>query len=248
MTVIRYLARNDIDRIAYRRCEGEGPGVVWVGGFRSDMDGTKASALAQWAKRHNRFNLRFDYYGHGASSGEFAHGTISRWRDDALAVFDGLSEGRQILVGSSMGGWIATLMARARPERIAALVLLAPAPDFTDVLMWDKLPEDARREVIETGQWMYRGDGDSYPITRGLIESGRENTVLGTRIAAPYPVRILQGMTDCDVPWQHAMKLVDVFDGDVRITLLKGGDHRLSKPGDLKLLEQTLDVLMEVCE
>jgi pimeloyl-ACP methyl ester carboxylesterase len=245
MTDLRFLERDGGERIAYRKCEGGSPGIVWVGGFRSDMEGTKAQMVAEWAARKGLASLRFDYFGHGASSGDFERGTISRWRDDALAAFDNLSVGPQIVVGSSMGGWISTLLARARPERIAALVLLAPASDFTETLMWAIMPEEVRREIVEKGRWLYRSEDDSYPITSDLIESGRENLVLGETLDVAYPVRIIQGMADRDMPWRHALKLVDCLKGDVRLTLIKCGEHRLSAPSDLKLIEQTLETLRE---
>jgi pimeloyl-ACP methyl ester carboxylesterase len=244
MTDLRFLDRGGGDRLAYRRTAGGAPGVFWTGGFRSDMEGTKASLVAGWAERQGRASLRFDYFGHGSSTGDFAAGTITRWRDDALAAFDALTEGPQILVGSSMGGWIALLLARARRERVAGLLLLAPAPDFTETLMWKPMSEDARREILEKGEWLYKAGDDSYPITRALIDSGRENLVLGETLRFAFPVRILQGMADRDVPWRHALELTECIEGDVRLTLLKNSEHRLSSPGDLKLLERTLDALV----
>jgi pimeloyl-ACP methyl ester carboxylesterase len=246
MTDLAFLESGGV-RLAYRRREGKGPCVVWLGGFRSDMDGTKAAFLDGWAARRGRAYLRFDYSGHGSSGGDFLDGTISRWFADALAVFDALSEGPVIPVGSSMGGWIALLLARARPERIAGLVLVAPAPDFTEDLMWAGMPEEVRRAILENGRWQrpsaYGGEG--YPITRALIEDGRKNLLLRSKHAFPFPVRILQGMQDADVPWRHALRLCDAIEGDVRVTLVKNGDHRLSTPSDLKLLENTLDALIE---
>jgi len=242
------LDRDGGERLAYRKRLGAGPGVLWLGGFRSDMDGLKAQSLDAWAGRTGRACLRFDYFGHGKSSGDFVKGTISRWRDDALAVVDKLTEGPQILVGSSMGGWIAMLVARARPDRVAGLVLIAPAVDFTEVLMWQRMPTDVQRAILETGVWLretaYEGEA-AHPITRALIEDGRSNLVLGETAAVSCPVRILQGMADPDVPWTHAMKLVDAIAGDVTITLVKNGDHRMSAPSGIKLLERTLDGLVE---
>jgi pimeloyl-ACP methyl ester carboxylesterase len=249
MDDLRYIDRGDGEKLAYRKIDGRNPGVVWVGGFRSDMNGTKAAAVADWATRMGRAGLRFDYYGHGASSGDFAHGTITRWRDDALVAFDALTKGPQIVVGSSMGGWIATLLAQARADRIAALVLLAPAPDFTEALIWDLLSDAAKDEILETGQWLYTAGNDGYPITRALIESGRRHLVLDKPMRVHYPVRILQGMADREVPWRHALKLVDILEGDdIRLTYIKNGEHRLSSPQELKLLEQTLAALdQEIC-
>lgn len=252
MTEVCFWACADGERIAYRRtkekCAGTAqsgrPGVVWVGGFRSDMEGTKAQFVSDWAARHGLDMLRYDYFGHGRSSGDFLEGTISRWRDDTLTVFDHLSEGKQIVLGSSMGGWMSNLLMRARPERIAGVIWLAPAPDFTEDLMWDEMSEDARRAVMETGQWVFTEDGDSFPITRALIESGRENLVLDTPLSVDYPIRILHGLKDMSVPWMRSLKLLEGIEGDIRLTYLKNSDHRLSSPEDLKLLEQTLDAML----
>jgi len=246
MAELSYLDRCG-ERLAHRRQNGAGPGIVWLGGFRSDMEGIKAQAVDAWAARNGRACLRFDYFGHGASSGAFTDGTISRWRDDALTILDAQTKGPQILVGSSMGGWISVLVARARPERVAGLLLIAPAADFTEELMWKEMPEEARRELLELGVWTYQSEvaGESFPITRALIEDGRSNLVLGETIVVAYPVRILQGMADLDVPWTHTMKLVGAIKGDVTITLVKSGDHRLSTSANLALLERTLDGLVK---
>ena len=240
------LLREDGQTIAYLRAHGKQPQTLWLGGFKSDMGGTKAEALNAWAVRNGRAFLRFDYYGHGGSSGDFKNGTVSRWRDDALAVLDRLCEGPQILVGSSMGAWIALLTARLRPQKIAGLLLIAPAADFTEALIWARMNPDIRREIMEKGEWSRPSayqDG-TYPITRGLIEDGRKNLVLNGPIAISCPVRILQGMMDPDVPWQHAMKLVEHLSGNPTITLIKEGDHRLSTPADLARIEQALDGLL----
>jgi pimeloyl-ACP methyl ester carboxylesterase len=238
------------ETIAYEQRAGKAPGIMWLGGFKSDMTGTKATALDTMAAHHGRAFLRFDYFGHGQSSGDFRKGTITRWRDDALEVFDRLTQGPQILVGSSMGGWISLLLARSRPERIAGMLLIAPAPDFTEALMWPGLPEDAKRQIMERGEWSWPSEYDQepYPITRALIEDGRNNLILRDRLKLPFPVRVLQGMQDPDVPWNHALKLVDVIDGDVRLTLIKNGDHRLSTPRDLTLIEETLAGLIAEME
>jgi pimeloyl-ACP methyl ester carboxylesterase len=241
-----FLALVNGDRIAYHLAEGRGPGILWLGGFHSDMHGTKAEAVADWAARRGRASLRFDYFGHGQSSGDFRDGTISRWRDNALAVLDRLANGPQILVASSMGGWIAMLLARLRPERIAGLLLLAPAADFTEVLMWQHMPEEVRRQVVEQGSWLHQPENDEpYPITRALIEDGRNNLVLNSTLEPAYPVRILHGMADTDVPWQHGLKLAETIKGDVSFTLVQQATHRLSRPSDLKLIERTLDGLAE---
>jgi pimeloyl-ACP methyl ester carboxylesterase len=243
MSGFERLSRGDGETIAYLRVRGKSPGVVWCGGLKSDMTGTKAQTLHAWAECNTRAFVRFDYFGHGASSGEFRNGTISRWRDDTLAVLDDLCDGPQVLVGSSMGGWVALLVAQARPDLVKALVLIAPAPDFTEALMWAEMPPDVQRQIMETGMWQRPSayGEEAYPITRALIEDGRCNLVLGGPIRFDGPVRILQGMKDPDVPWQHAMRLVDRLSGNPKITLIKNGDHRLSTPADLTLLTETLD-------
>ncbi len=238
----QYLQR-PVYRLAYRRVEGAGPTVVWLGGFRSDMIGTKAEVLAAWAERTGHGFVRFDYFGHGESEGRFEDGTIGRWREDALAVIDQLTEGPLVLVGSSMGGWIACLVALARPERIRAMVLIAPAADFTSALMEAGMPAEARTEMAATGVWLRPSDyGDPYPITRALIEDGRAWSVLGEPIAFGGPVRILQGQEDPDVPWRHALRFADALSSpDVVFSLIKDGDHRLSRPQDLERLVRTVE-------
>jgi pimeloyl-ACP methyl ester carboxylesterase len=246
MTDPAFLPRADGERVAYLRQEGRGPGLVWLGGFNSDMNGTKAQAVATFAAREGRASLRFDYFGHGASSGQFKDGTISRWREDALAVFDQLTAGPQILIGSSMGGWMASLVAQARPARVAGVVLIAPAPDLTEELMWRRMPQEIRDEIATRGSWFYQPDGgEGYPISRALIESGRSHRVLGTTIAVDGPVRILHGNDDRDVPWQLGAKLLDVYQGDVTFTLVKGADHRLSEPAHIRLLEHTIATVLK---
>jgi len=238
----QYLQRPGY-RLAYRRVEGAGPTVVWLGGFRSDMIGTKAEVLAAWAGRTGRGFVRFDYFGHGESEGRFEDGTIGRWREDALAVIDQLTEGPLVLVGSSMGGWIACLVALARPERIRAMVLIAPAADFTSALMEAGMPAEARTEMAATGVWLRPSDyGEPYPITRALIEDGRAWSILDKPIAFDGPVRILQGQQDPDVPWRHALRLADTLSSpDVAFSLIKDGDHRLSRPQDLERLVRAVE-------
>ncbi|WP_137176723.1 carboxylesterase [Roseomonas sp. AR75] len=232
-------------RLAYAKLRGSGPGVVFLPGFRSDMQGSKAIALREHCAASGRALLRLDYSGHGTSDGRFEDGTIGQWAADAIAVFDACTEGPQILVGSSMGGWIALLLARARAERIAGIIGIAPAPDFTSELMWPGFTDAQRDEVIERGVLHLPSQyGEPTPITRALIEDGRQHRVLDARIPLACPVRILQGMRDPDVPWQHALRLVDALDSeDVRLHLIKDGDHRLSRPEDLRLLAETLDGL-----
>jgi pimeloyl-ACP methyl ester carboxylesterase len=233
------LQRPDGERLAWRREAGAGPTVVWLGGFRSDMAGSKAQALADWAEMTGRDFLRFDYFGHGESSGDFLQGSISRWRADALAVIDALTRGPLILVGSSMGGWLSLLAAAARPERIGALVLAAPAADFTEALMKPRLTPQALAALERDGVWMQPSEYDplGYPITRLLIEDGARWSVMPGPLNIHAPVRILQGALDHAVPWTHAQDLMAAIEGaDVTFTLIKDGDHRLSRPQDLARL------------
>lgn len=226
--------------IAYDRSEGATPGVVFLGGFRSDKEGTKALALEEWAKAHGRAFLRFDYSGHGMSSGDFLDGSIGDWFEDARAAILALTEGPQVLVGSSMGGWIALLMARECPEKVAGLVTIAAAPDFTEDGMWAEFSDTQRRELMEAGQVALPSDYSDAPyiITRRLIEEGRDRLVLRAALDLPMPVRMLQGTADADVPVSVAVRLIDHAEGpDVRLTLVKGADHRFSSPECLKLIE-----------
>jgi pimeloyl-ACP methyl ester carboxylesterase len=248
-TLIERLARPDGQTIAYRKIAGgaTGPGVVWLSGFKSDMGGTKAQALCAWAEANGRTLTLFDYFGHGASSGAFAAGTVSRWLEDALAVLDELTTGPQVLVGSSMGGWIATLAALARPERVAGMVLIAPAADFTEALIWENAPDDVRRQIMERGVWERPSayDPDPYPITRGLIEDGRRHLILGGPIDVRCPVRVLHGMADADVPWKHGMRLVErLASRDVVVQLVKDGGHRLSTPADIARMCAAVDEIV----
>ena len=237
--------------IAVRVREGKGPGLVWLGGFKSDMKGTKAEALDRWAAEEGRACLRFDYSGHGESSGEFRDGTIGRWLEESLAVYTQFAKGPQVLIGSSMGGWIALLLAaRLRglkdlapraPQNssLAGMVLIAPAVDFTEELMWKQFSPAIKRDIETKGEWIRPSDyaAGGYPITRGLIEDGRKHLMLGHLIEPGCPVHILQGVQDPDVPWRHAVELVSRFArDDVVLTLIKDGDHRLSRPEDLERL------------
>jgi len=243
------LARPHGATIAYHRLAGTLPGIVFLGGFRSDMTGAKALYLEEYCRRRGRAYVRFDYFGHGASSGDFALGTIGRWRDDAVAVIDSLTKGKQILVGSSMSGWIMLLAALARPERIAGLVGIAGAPDFTEELLWIRLTPAQRREIDEQGCVVQPSDYDpaGYLYTRALIEDGRRHLLLGKPIPINVPVRLLHGMRDESVPWRLSLRLAELLASqDVVVTLVKDGDHRLSTPADLALLAQTLDALIEV--
>lgn len=231
-------------RLAVLAEAGRGPVVIWLGGFCSDMRATKAEALAAWARAQGQAFLRFDYMGHGESDGNFADATISLWLEDALAVIAAHGGRRPVLVGSSMGGWIALLaarhLARTAPEQVpGGLVLIAPAVDFTESLMWERMPEDIRRVILEEGVW-HRPSAYSpvpTPITRALIEDGRRHLMLGSPIITGCPVHILQGMADPDVPWRHALTLVEHLPADpVVLTLIKDGDHRLSTPQDIARL------------
>jgi pimeloyl-ACP methyl ester carboxylesterase len=239
-----YLPRTDGERLAWRRVAGEGPTVVWLGGYRSDMTGTKAEAIADWAQAKGRGYVRFDYFGHGASSGDFAAGgSITRWREDALAVIDELTEVPLVLVGSSMGGWISCLAAMARPERLHALVLIAPAPDFTSRLMPLTIPPEGQAAIRETGVWLQPSPyGEPNPITAKLLEDGARWSILDAPVPIEAPVRILQGGEDPDVPWRHALELAQAIRGqDVVFTLIKDGDHRLSRPQDIARLVAAVD-------
>ncbi len=231
----------DDAKLACESLAGRGPTIVWLCGFGSDMTGAKARAVRDWAQTQGRGFLAFDYFGHGASGGDFSDGTIGRWRADALAAIDQLTAGPLLLVGSSMGGWIASLAAVARPQRIAGLVLIAPALDFTETLLWPSLPDAARAELESTGRWLRPG---GVPITRRLIEEGRQWSLMSHPIAFAGPVRILQGQEDPDVPWRHALQVAQAFQSrDVRLTLFKNAGHRLSEPDEIAAL---LGVIAEV--
>lgn len=240
------LARPDGATIAYHRLPGTSPGVVFFCGFRSDMGGNKALFLQDYCRQRGRAYLRWDYFGHGQSSGDFADGTVSRWRDDSLAVIDSLTEGSQILVGSSMGGWIMVLAALARPERVAALVGIAAAPDATTDLMAVRFSAEQRRELHETGRVVLPSEFDpaGYLYTRSLIEDGDRNLVLRGPIPLTCPVRLLHSMADRSVPWRQSLKLAErLQSSDVTLTLVKDGDHRLSRDADLARLARALDEL-----
>jgi pimeloyl-ACP methyl ester carboxylesterase len=230
-------------RIAVRARAGGSPGLIWLGGFNSDMKGTKALALDAWAAEHGRGCVRFDYSGHGESGGAFIDGTIGRWLEESVAVYEQFCRGPQVAIGSSMGGWMALLLAREIARRasdqasLAGLVLIAPAPDFTEQLMWNGFSPEVREEIQTKGAWMrpsQYGDGAPYPITRALIEEGRNHLLLGSAIEVGCPVRILQGAQDPDVPWQHAFALAHRLPAeDVVLTMIQDGDHRLSRPQDI---------------
>ena len=243
----KMLSRPDGAGIAFHSTQGRLPGVVFLGGFRSDMTGTKATALEAACAKSGRGFVRFDYFGHGASSGEFADGTIGRWRDDAVAVLDEVTDGPQVLVGSSMGGWIMLLAALARPGRVSGLVGVAAAPDFTEDLMWGAFDERTKAALEKDG--VYREpsayDDEPTPITMRLIEEGRRHLLLRAPIPLKCPVRLLHGLADPDVPWELSLRLARALESeDVSVTLVKDGDHRLSEPGDIDRLVAAVE---EVC-
>jgi len=240
------LAAGGVD-IAYHRIAGKSPGVVFMGGFMSDMTGSKAMALEAFCRRRGQGFLRFDYRGHGASSGRFEDGTIGSWSEDALAAFDRLTEGPQVIVGSSMGGWIALLTALKRPERVAALVGIAAAPDFTEDLVWAELTAEQKTQITRDGVLRLPSQYSETPygITLQLIEDGRQHLLLRDAIALTCPVRLLHGQRDPDVPWQHSLRLAEkLASSDVRTILIKDGDHRLSRDQDIALLCRTVEELL----
>ena len=233
-------------QIAYHRSAGAGPGVVFLGGLRSDMEGTKALHLEDWARTAGRAFLRFDYSGHGQSSGRFEDGAIGDWAEDARAAFEALTEGPQVLVGSSMGGWQALLLARAMPERVAGLVTIAAAPDFTEDGMWSDF-DAAQRQAIETeGQIALPSEyGEPMIVTRRLIEDGRRHLVLRSPLALPMPTRFLQGTADADVDMSVALRLLEHATGpDMRLTLVAGADHRFSDGDCLDLITASVEEVL----
>lgn len=232
-------------KLAYHQRPGTGPGIVFLGGFKSDMTGTKALHLQAWAARTGRAFLRFDYSCHGQSSGAFTDGAIGDWADDARAVLTALTLGPQILVGSSMGGWIALLLARAMPERVAGLVTIAAAPDFTEDAMWARFSAEQKDALRRAGEITLPSDYEEpYIITRRLIEDGRSNLVLRTPLRFAFPVRCLQGTADRDVDMSVALALLAHLEGpDIRLTLVKGADHRFSDPACLSLIEKAVEEL-----
>jgi pimeloyl-ACP methyl ester carboxylesterase len=256
--VVEYLAvgsGDDARTIAVRRRRGAAPGLIWLGGFKSDMRGIKAVALDQWAATQQRGCVRFDYSGHGESGGTFTDGTISRWLEESVAVFDAYCDGPQVMVGSSMGGWLSLLLARElkrrqptrSPASLAAMVLIAPAVDFTEELIWKRFPPEVKHTLEADGVWARRSQYSEQPylITKGLIEDGRRHLLLGGLIETGCPVRILQGVADPDVPWRHAVELVSrLAQDDVVLSLVKDGDHRLSRPEDI---ERLIAAIAEFC-
>ncbi|PPQ31230.1 alpha/beta hydrolase [Rhodopila globiformis] len=240
------LDRGNGAELAWIRQEGRGPTIVFLPGFRSDMTGDKATSLAALCAERGLAMLRFDYSGHGASSGNFLDGTIGAWAADALAAIDALTAGKLILVGSSMGGWIALLAALARPGRVAALIGVAAAPDFTQRLMWDAMAPPERAVLERDGVLHVPSQyGDPTPITLALIRDGAQHRVLTGCIPIHCPVRLLHGQADPDVPWELALDTARQLETpDCRVILVKDGDHRLSRPSDLALLRQTVAALL----
>ena len=231
-------------RLAYHRTPGEDPGVVFLGGFRSDMEGTKALHLEAWARAAGRTFLRFDYSGHGQSSGAFEEGCIGDWAGDAAEAVERLTEGPQILVGSSMGGWIALLLARDRPARVAGLVGIAAAPDFTEALIWPGLSDEERARLMAEGRLERPSAYSDAPevLTRRLFEDGRAQGVLDRPLSLSCPVRLLQGSADADVPVRHALALLDHAEGpELSLTIVKGADHRFSTPDCLRRITDAID-------
>lgn len=244
---VERLQRDDGNYLAYARTPGKSPTVVFLGGFRSDMTGTKAVALEAWAEKRGQAFLRFDYLGHGQSSGRFEDGTIGRWKDDSLAAIDALTEGKLVLVGSSMGGWLSLLTAQARPERLAGLVLIAAAPDFTERMLLGGLSAEDRAALQRDGRLERPSQYSPEPsvFTWKLIEEGRNHLLLDKPLKLPCPVRLLHGQSDPDVPWEYSLQIARHLDApEVISTFVKGGDHRLSTPADIARLIATVEELL----
>lgn len=243
------LVREDGSTIAYHRSSGKTPGVVFLTGFKSDMTGSKALALESFCQQRGQAFLKFDYTGHGQSSGNFLDGSIGQWADDATYALDQLTEGPQFLVGSSMGGWIMLLVARQRAERIAGLLGIAAAPDFTEDLMWNTFTPDQQQALTTQGYVDLPNcyeDQEPYRITQKLIEDGRKQCLLDGKLDLKMPIRLIQGILDEDVPWSTAARIMEnVSSDDVEVTYVKSGDHRLSEPHDLARLERTLSGLLD---
>jgi pimeloyl-ACP methyl ester carboxylesterase len=241
------LTREDGATIGYRRREGKSPTVVFLCGFNSDMSGAKAEAVDAFCAARGHAFVRFDYFAHGLSSGDFAAATIGRFLGDTLAVIDKLTEGKLVLVGSSIGGWLMLLAALARPARVKALIGIAAAPDATEDLMWQRMSFELREDVITRGAVRVpsKYSAAGYLITRELIEEARGHLVMRAPLAIDRPVRLLHGMMDPDVPYETSLALADRLTGnDVQVTLVKDGDHRLSRPQDIGLLCRTLGSLL----
>lgn len=241
---IQTLTRPDGETLAYKQIEGAGPTVVWIGGFRSDMEGTKALALDAAARERGWAYVRYDHFAHGQSSGNWRQATIGRWRDDAIGLIESLP-GPVIPVGSSMGGWVALLAALARPDRMAGLVLINPAQDFTDRLMWPSLDDHVRQAILRDGEAVITEEGlGEYVLTRRMFEEARDWLLLEGPISITAPIHVLQGRADATVPWTHSIRLAErLTGGDVRLDLIEGGDHRLSTPRDLARFVNAVEVM-----
>lgn len=242
MDDLERLTRPDGETLALKRVTGTGPTVIWIGGFRSDMEGTKALALDAAARERGWNYVRYDHFAHGVSSGDWRQATIGRWREDAVALIDSL-EGLVIPVGSSMGGWVALLAAVARPDRVAGLVLVNPAQDFTERLMWPDLPDHVRQTILRDGEALIVEEGlGEYVLTRRMFEEARDWLLLDGCIEIAAPVHILQGRKDDVVPWRHQVELIErLRGGDITLDLVAEGDHRLSTPADLDRLVEAVE-------
>jgi pimeloyl-ACP methyl ester carboxylesterase len=248
MNTPSFLKRKNLPALAYHRLEGNGPGIVFLGGFRSDMTGSKACALADFCAERGQAFVRFDYRGHGQSEGEFAEGTIGKWKQDATDILTKLTSGPQILIGSSMGGWLALLLALDKPRRVAGLIGIAAAPDFTENLMWDQLTAQQKKRIETQGSVIVPSAmGDTYPITRELIEDGRAHLLLPHRhLPIDCPVRLIHGMNDADVPWEVSLAINEkVTTKDVKLFLVDGGDHRLSGEKDIARMHRVIQKMLE---
>ena len=245
--MVEFLETDAGRRIAYVKTEGRGPTVVFLGGFMSDMEGSKAQYLEAWAQAEGRAYVRFDYSGHGQSDGRFVDGVIGDWCADARAVIEAVAQGPLVLVGSSMGGWISLLLSRAMGDRVVGLVTIAAAPDFTEDGMWAGFDAAQRKELQETGLVYLPSDyGDPYPITRRLIEEGRDNLVMRSPLRFGFAVRMLQGTEDTAVTRETALRLLDHIEADdMRLSFVKGGDHSLSNEDNLKMIVSEIEDVLE---
>lgn len=238
------LARPDGETLAYKAVKGAGPTVIWIGGFRSDMEGTKALALDAAARERGWNYVRYDHFAHGVSSGDWKQATIGRWREDAIALIDSL-DGPVVPVGSSMGGWVALLATLARPDRVKGVVLVNPAQDFTEKLMWPGLADHERQAILREGETVITEEGlGSYVLTRRMFEEARDWLLLDGQIDISAPVHVLQGRADDVVPWRHQVELAERLNGgDLRLDLIEGGDHRLSSPAELERLVEAVEMM-----
>jgi len=246
MSDVHTLIRPDGETLAYKAVAGAGPTVVWIGGFRSDMEGTKALALDAATRERGWSYVRYDHFAHGVSSGDWKQATIGRWREDAIALIDSL-EGPVIPVGSSMGGWVALLATLARPERVKGVVLVNPAQDFTEKLMWPGLADHERQAILREGETIITEEGlGAYVLTRRMFYEARDWLLLDGRLEISAPVHVLQGRADDVVPWRHQVQLAErLTGGDLRLDLIEGGDHRLSSPAELERLVAAVEAMRD---